>query len=165
MPSRTYGYLGKPNSVVAITTNYTIPVGYFAVVSASARDTGTVSIDGTIVMRAPEKQVPVKVNQNIGASSSYTIPANARFKGVYDNGTGAATFDGLSESLFDMTNLNLGPGCVVGQSGASNGTLVGVLIYDNQPQGSSDWHNIVPAGTVIAVSGSAAAMAALYPAV
>ena len=85
MPSVTYGFLGNPKALQTFTSsNYTIPAGEYAYVTASARAGGIVQIGGTNVLTT---NTWAQLRVTSGAGSLIRTDSAANF--AMDNGTTA----------------------------------------------------------------------------
>lgn len=139
MPSATYGFNGKPNSVQkGASGSYTIPASNFAWVTLSCKNGGTITLDGTTAL----------------ASDGSTWNAIARLRGNHwstttgeaDVGTTASGTTGQIETG-TLASVTVSPVYTNSTAAAYNAVSIGL------------W---VPTGTVISGTGNYSYTASLF---
>lgn len=123
-----FGYLGKPASVVAITGSYTIPSGYFGVISAYCKDGGTVTVDGTTVLGSSNNSWTALSSSNLNYTDGSTLGSLVTQGGVQVVGGNAFNTTSAKSTDSNSNEYMVPEGTVINGSGAWGAA---VALYPN----------------------------------
>lgn len=117
----SFGYLGNPVSTTQVTGSYTIPAGYFAVVSASCKAGGTMTVNAVTVLHSSANTWTALASSTvIQDSGAHSLLTNTATPG---GSTAAFLSNTAAAESANAQTMILKAGDVIGFSGTASAAI------------------------------------------